>query len=216
MTARTPTYLKGRFEQGDIPQGTDYEDLLDSYINVAVSAEQSIDSNLRTTKEIIADKVSANSISTSSISISGPFSIAVVSAVTVNSSLYQGDRSTVSALAPTTVSADSINVSGKVIFGSFDISAVGTTQAAAITLNGTTNFIIFANGNDQSVKLPVSERGREQKIINAASTTLKIFPSVSGRFLVTAVNASLNLPADKTALVFHKGDDRYGIIIGGF
>lgn len=221
MTARTPTYLKARFEQGDIPQGTDYEDLMDSYVNIAVSAEQVIDSNLKTTKEIIAASVSAGSIN-----ITGAASFGAVSAATLSI-----DRITASAMVTTvvsatslystnasliTVSADSINVSGKVIFGSFDISAVATTQGGAITLNGTTNFIIFADGNNLAVKLPASERGREQKIINAASTTLKIFPATSGRFLVTAVNASLNLPADKTALVFHKGDDRYGIIIGGF
>lgn len=193
MTARTPTYLKARYEQGDIPQGTDYEDIFDSYINVVVSAEQSIDSNLRTTKEFIAASVSANNFN-------------AVSANSVTSPIGRF----------TTVSADSINVSGKVIFGSFDVSALATTQASAVLINGTTNFIIFANGNDQAVILPTSERGREQKIINAASTTIKIFPAVSGRFLVTAVNASLNLPADKTALVFHKGDDRYGIVIGGF
>ncbi len=147
MTARTPTYLKGRFEQGDIPQGTDYEDLMDSYVNVVTSAEQSIDSNLRTTKQLIADSVSANSIN-------------------------------IAAAAISIVSADTINVSGKVIFGSFDVSALSTTQASAIVLNGTTNFIIFADGNNTALRLPTSERGREQKIINAASTTLKIFPSV--------------------------------------
>jgi len=236
MTARTPTYLKARFEQGDIPQGTDYEDLIDSFVNVAVSAEQSIDSNLRTTKQLIADSVSANSIRTSALTVnnlsfSGTFSAASIRTAIVSADFVYADNVIASGMRTTlvsansiyantaalqTVSADSINVSGKVIFGSFDISALATTQAGAITLNGTTNFVIFADGNNLAVKLPTSERGREQKIINAASTTLKIFPATSGRFLVTAVNASLNLPADKTALVFHKGDDRYGIVIGGF
>jgi len=72
MTARTPAYLKGRYEQGDIPQGTDYEDVFDSYLNLVVSSEQSIDSNLRTTKELIAASVSAGSINiTGTASFSG-------------------------------------------------------------------------------------------------------------------------------------------------
>lgn len=163
MTARSPAYLKARYENGDVPQATNYEDVFDSYLNVAVSAEQSIDSNLRTTKQIIADSVSANSI--------------YVAAV--------------------------------------NISALSTTQASAIELTSSTNFIIFADGNNTAVKLPTSTAGRQQYIINAASTTLKVFPAVSGRFLVTAVNASLNLPADQTAIIFHKGDDRYGFMRGG-
>ena len=47
MTAQTPTYLKGRFEQGDQPQGTDFEDLIDSFLNFRATAEQSVDGPLR-------------------------------------------------------------------------------------------------------------------------------------------------------------------------
>lgn len=210
MTARTPTYLKGRYEQGDIPQGTDYEDLFDSYVNVATSAEQTMSGNLKINGELIATTVSAGSFVTTNVSatnIYGSFAnIASISGVTGN----------ITNLTSSTVTADSINVSGKVIFGSFDVSALATTQASAVLINGTTNFVIFANGNNLAVRLPDSERGRQQYVINAASTTIKIFPAVSGRFLVTAVNASLNIPADKTALVFHKGDGRYGIVVGGF
>lgn len=205
MTARTPTYLKARYEQGDIPQGTDYEDVFDSYLNVAVSAEQTIDSNLKTTKELIASVVSA----------------VTVNATTLNASTINGAIvSATSLLSPSanlaSVSADNINVSGSVIFGTLDVSALATTQAGAVTLTGTRSFIIFGDGNNNAVKLPSSVRGREQQIINASTTTIKIYPAVSGRFLVTAVNAPLNLLADKTAIIFHKGDDRYGIVIGGF
>lgn len=200
MTARTPTYLKGRFEQGDIPQGTDYEDLIDSFINIATSATQTIVGGVNFSNQIESAAIYASFVSAASINSS------FIEATTVSAAFVRANE----------VSANSINVSGNVVFGTFDISAAATTQASAVLVNGTTNFVIFANGNDQSVRLPTSTRGRQQYIINAASTTIKIFPSVSGRFLVTAVNASLNLPADKTAFVIHKGDDRYGIVIGGF
>lgn len=220
MTARTPAYLKGRFEQGDIPQGTDYEDLMDSYVNVATSAEQTIDSNLRTSKQFIADSVSANSINTSALSISVA-SAATFGANTANINTLSVTDASAAALRSAsatlvTVTADNVYVSGKMILTSQDVSALATTQAGALLINAPTTFVIFANGNDQSVRLPTSERGRVQTIINAASTTIRIFPAVSGRFLVTAVNASINLPADRTALIIHKGDDRYGLMIGGF
>jgi len=195
MTAQTPTYLKARFETGDIPTGTDYSDVFDSYLNVVTTDIQTIAGGVTFSNQINVSEVITPLVSAASVIAS------FVSAQTINGAF---------------INADSLSVSGKVIFGSVDISAASTTQAGATTLGGVTNFVIYANGNNLAVKLPTSESGRQQYIINAASTTLKIFPAVSGRFLVTAVNASLNLPADKTALVFHKGDDRYGIVIGGF
>jgi hypothetical protein len=219
MTARTPIYLKGRFEQGDIPQGTDYEDVFDSYINIATSAEQTIDSNLRTTKKFIAANVSATSVTAATGRFSGIVSAAslyadsaIVSAL--NASIVSANSVVSNTASFVTVTASNINVSGNVIYGSFDVSALATTQAGALTLNGTTNFVIFADGNNTAVKLPTSVRGRQQFVVNAASTTIKIFPATSGRFLVTAVNASLNIPADRCATIFHKGDDRYGVQIG--
>lgn len=200
MTARTTTYLKARYEQGDIPQGSDYEDVFDSFLGVAVTAAQTVIGPVNFT-----DAVSINALS-----------LTTISAVSINSPTINGSVVSAATLIANSVSANDINVSGNVIYGTLDVSAVGTTQAAGLTLTGTRSFVIFADGNNTAVKLPSSVRGREQQIINAASTTLKIFPATSGRFLVTAVNASLNLPADKTALIYHKGDDRYGIVIGGF
>lgn len=244
MTARTPAYLKGRYEQGDIPQGTDYEDVFDSYVNVVTSAEQSIDSNLRTTKQLIADSVSANSANFNTVSAGAvtlntlslqSIGVVSVSATTVSATSIFANDAVITSIRGTTVSAGTLfantgkittvsatSVYSDVVVASgltlhtLDVSALATTQTSAVILGAPTSFVIFADGTDDSVKLPASERGRIQTVINAASTTIKIFPFTSGRFLGTAVNASLNIPADKMALVFHKGDDRYGIIIGGF
>lgn len=200
MTARSPTFLKSRFEQGDIPQGVDYEDLIDSYLNVEVSGAQSLAGPLTITGEFFASEVSANSIRTSAMR-----------AVIASATTFTGDTAKV-----TTVSAANVFLTGSVFFDTVDVSAVATTQASAVTLSGDQNFVIFADGSNDSVILPASVRGRKQVVINAASTTIKIFPAVSGRFVTTALNLSLNIPAKNTALVFHQGDERYGILIGGF
>ncbi len=42
MTQRSVTYLKGRFETGDVPTQTDYGDLMDSFINLEASAMQTL------------------------------------------------------------------------------------------------------------------------------------------------------------------------------
>lgn len=198
MTARTPAYLKARFEQGDVPNGTDYEDVFDSYINIVTSAEQSIDSNLRTTKKFIAATVSATGLTTNTIQ-----------ATAVSAGTLYSDTSKL-----TTVSAINFYTDSILQSASLDVSANSTTQALATTLTAGLSFITFANGGNDAVKLGTSQRGLTQFVVNAASTTLRIYPAVSGRFLVTAVNASLNIPADKCATIFHKGDDRYGIQIG--
>lgn len=46
MTAQTRTYLKGRFETNDIPTGTDYEDLIDSFVNLQATASQTLTGSL--------------------------------------------------------------------------------------------------------------------------------------------------------------------------
>ena len=61
MTQRSRTFLKGQFEQGDIPQGTDYEDLIDSFINLEASASQTMGGQL-----VLPD------IATSSFAATGP------------------------------------------------------------------------------------------------------------------------------------------------
>ncbi len=42
MTQRSVTYLKGRYETGDIPTQSDYGDLIDSFVNLEASAAQTM------------------------------------------------------------------------------------------------------------------------------------------------------------------------------
>ena len=46
MTQRSVTYLKGRWETGDIPTQSDYQDLMDSFLNLEASAAQSLSGKL--------------------------------------------------------------------------------------------------------------------------------------------------------------------------
>lgn len=46
MTQRSVTYLKGRFETGDIPTQSDYGDLMDSFVNLEASAIQTMSGTL--------------------------------------------------------------------------------------------------------------------------------------------------------------------------
>ena len=48
MTQRSVTYLKGRWETGDIPTQSDYQDLMDSFVNLEASAMQTMAGPLST------------------------------------------------------------------------------------------------------------------------------------------------------------------------
>lgn len=52
MTVRSPTYLKSRFETGDIPTATDFGDIFDSYFSVGTSASQTFEGNVNFTAGI--------------------------------------------------------------------------------------------------------------------------------------------------------------------
>lgn len=192
MTARTPAYLKSVFEQGDIPQGTDYEDVFDSYLNVETSAQQTVAGRVSFTNQVYSSEINSALVSATSVIAS------FASAQTINTGFLTAGVATVSAKYLSTQ----------------DVSANTTVQATATILGAAVSFAIYANGQHNSFRLPASEIGRVQTLVNASTTTIKIFPAVSARFLVTAVNASLNILADRVATIYHKGDDRYGIQIG--
>lgn len=203
MTAQTPAYLKARFENGDVPVAADYEDVFDSYINIATSGVQTLVGGLVSTNFIQASELNGALVSASSVIAS------FVSAQTINASFIS-----VGTVSAATVSAGTVYVASAMHYGSVNVSAVATTQAGALLVDAPMAFVTFADGNNNSVILPSSVRGRIQHIINASTTVLKIFPAVSGRFLVTAVNASLSISADRCATIFHQGNDRYGIQVG--
>lgn len=75
MTVRTPSYLKSRFENNDIPQATDYEDVFDSYLPLGTSAAYVSDSPI-TFPSVTTSALNANDANISGkIVLGGNFSI---------------------------------------------------------------------------------------------------------------------------------------------
>lgn len=59
MTAQIRSVLKGKFEQGDSPQGVDYEDLIDSAANLAETTAQAFAGEIQAPKFVASSEVSA-------------------------------------------------------------------------------------------------------------------------------------------------------------
>lgn len=66
MTQRSVTYLKGKFETGDIPTQSDYGDLMDSFVNLEASAMQTMSGPLSTPYVSAGTKIiNSNSVAVS-------------------------------------------------------------------------------------------------------------------------------------------------------
>jgi len=134
MTTRNESALALLFQQGDVPSGTDYANLIDSQVNVAETSAQTMQGPL-ITSELIAPQVSAtNGTFTGTMRIGGTTSAADIYA----------DALRVSALSISTISAKVAYasagrfVNGVYIGGEVIISAVGTAQTTASILTAST------------------------------------------------------------------------------
>ena len=147
MTAQTRAVNKSRFENGDKPQGSDFADLIDSFVAIADTTAQAIQSNLQVVS-LIATSVTAGSVVASAATVTGILSAASVTvsgAVTAASITVTGDVSAnkvfSSAAAIGLVSADnviasaatfqSVTVSAARINGSLTFEAAMSTASAS-------------------------------------------------------------------------------------
>lgn len=70
MTSQTRTVNKGRFEQGDTPQGSDYVDVFDSFLSLADTTAQTVTSQITVPTLNVTTKVSAVLVNASTVSAS--------------------------------------------------------------------------------------------------------------------------------------------------
>ena len=77
MTSKSSSALKGKFEQGDKPQGTDYADLIDSFVNKTDTSAQTMLSHLNgpsaTITTVSADTVVSTNIRSQEVSASAVY-----------------------------------------------------------------------------------------------------------------------------------------------
>lgn len=69
MTVRSPSYLKSRFENNDIPQATDYEDVFDSFLSIGTSGAQSMEGGFS------SPSITTSALNASQLTLGGNFSV---------------------------------------------------------------------------------------------------------------------------------------------
>ena len=144
MTQRSRTFLRGRFEQGDIPTGTDYEDLIDSFVNLEASANQTMAGTL-TLPNVIQTGFSQKSSQALTATGTVQGSAAVVSAHIVQASAEQLERAILlPALTPGREhKIVNTGTTALAIFPATGANFVGTAANGAITIAADQGIVIF-------------------------------------------------------------------------
>lgn len=232
MTTYNKQTLATFFEQGDVPSGTDYSNLIDSQVNLVETSAQSMAGPLVTT-ELITAKVSATNVNVTSILSAASLSISNLttgtgtfsSDVTVSGRLTSGTL-TVTGIA----SAASLNISGDVsastgtvyasamrstngIFAGVGIvSAAGTSQgAAAVLANVINRGQGVADATTTGFAIPANRTGLVQYLTVETNTSANLWPPSGGTINNTAANTVFALAGRTTYTIIHLAASAYGV-----
>lgn len=232
MTTYNRTTLKGFFEQGDVPTGTDYANLIDSCVNMVETGVQTLGGALNPT-ELIAGRVSAGTgVFTGTMTITGITSVGTLyadqinaasigaittSALTVNGDITASSGKIIASAANISnkltagagsfaglVSADAGLVVNNGLFLSTGIvSAAGTTQgAAAVLAFGINRGKGIADGATTGFTPPANNAGRIQYLFNEGASA-NLWPPAGGTINGLAANAVFPLAASAMVTIVH-------------
>lgn len=187
MTASTRATNKGRFEDGDTPQGSDYADLIDSFLSLADTTAQAVTSDIITPKIIATTEVSSPLISTTEVSASvGSFSEMTITGV---------------------VSASSAN---------FHDVVTSAFQATGPIKGGTAGAVGFMVLTQQSTVLATQTTNTTVAVVPDNSDVLDIYMFVKEAFATAAadVEVRVGVSANETMFGTFKFDSSAQILPG--
>lgn len=223
MTTYNKTTLKTFFEQGDIPSGTDYGNLIDSQVNIVETGTQVMGGALSPT-ELITARVSATNVNvTGTLAVAGIFSAGntVFNSVTTSAAIVTGALTGNTASFSGIVSGTTLNLSGDVsaatgtvyasavrstngvLSSTGIVSAAGTTQGTAAVL---TNIVNRGKGIADGVTTgftPLNNRtGLIQYLFNEGASA-NLWPPTGGTINGLAANAAFPLVASAMVTIVH-------------
>lgn len=205
MTQYNKATLKTFFETGDVPNGSDYANFIDSCLNLVETGEQDMAGPLGTS-ELIASRVSAGNINVTGTFSTNTFSVAgIVSAagLSVTGDLRAANGSVV-------VSAATI-VNG--VFQSVGIvSAAGTAQASAAPITFIMNNCQGAtDGQATGFVIPANRTGLTQYVIYKGAVSANLWPPIGGTINTLSQNSPFPLAAGTSYTIMHIAVSAYGV-----
>lgn len=199
-TTYNKSTLSTFFAQGDIPQGTDYQNLIYSQVNLVETAEQDMAGPLYTTK-LITPKVSA-----AALNITGAFNAAVVSANSINAATDVLAKSG-------TVYASAVNSTSGFQSTPVIISAAGTALATATQLTASINRVQgVTDAQNTGVKLLSGRLGWQQTVVNETAVSANLWPAGSDfKINALASGAAFGMLANTQYIVTYTQASAYAV-----
>lgn len=201
MTQYNQATLKTFFQTNDVPSGSDYANLIDSYVNVVDTGIQTVAGTLNPA-ELVTPRVSAtNGVFTGNLSVSGAFnpaniSTGIVSAASIN---VNGDVSA----STGTVYASAMRSSSGFLGSVGVVSAAGSTQATAALLSNVVNRGKGIVDGSTTGFTPLTGRpGLVQYLFNEGASA-NLWPPVGGTINGLTVNAAFPLVASAMVTIVH-------------
>ena len=197
MTALNRVTLKTFFQQNDVPQGTDYANLIDSCLNVAETGTQSILGPFNPT-ELVTPRVSAASGNyTTTLSAKSMAVSAMTVTTQISAQVYYGSASRCD-----------FNFHGTPLI----VSAAGTAQATAAQL--TAEFCRLQGATDSQTTgftLLANRQGWVQYLANECTVSANLWPPTGGKINALANNAAFALAANTPYYVYHSQASAYQV-----
>lgn len=221
MTQFNKNTLATFFETNDVPDGNDYNNLIQSYVNQVETALQSMNGPLQAT-ELNAARVSAgNANFTGSLTVGGAFSFTgdltvnsvLASAMNVTSTISANTVDVASNLIVTgPTSAADLNIGGEFIRPVVNYVAAGTAQATATIVSaGNATLTGASDGQATGYKLMANKTGLVQFVYNQNAVSANLWPCIGGQINVLASNAAFGMTASTMYTVFHTKASGYAV-----
>lgn len=227
MTTYARSTLKTFFENGDVPSGTDYSNLIDSCLNIVETGVQTMGGALNPT-ELITSRVSAGTgIFTGDVNVAGIISannismFGILSANSINmygnltntgnilgsAATFTGDVSA----STSTIYASAMRSTNGVFSGVGVVSAAGTAQATAAVL---TNVINRGKGVADGVTTgftPLANRAGLVQYLYNEGPSANLWPPTGGTINGLAANTAFSLATSAMVTIVHITASAYAV-----
>lgn len=222
MTTYNKQTLATFFQTGDVPDGSDYANLIDSQVNIAETSTQAMAGSL-SVNELIAARVSAGNANITGTLSAQTFAIDTISvnnittsALTATTGSFSGAVSA-SVLTVGDVSANTV-YSSALRTGPFYrnvsiVSAAGTTQATANSIGtiGIATLKGIVNGTTTGFLLLANQTGLQQTLWVDENTSCNLWPCVGGQINALASNAAFPMTGSTQYIVTHIRASGYSV-----
>lgn len=203
MTTYNKATLKTFFETNNVPEGSDYANLIDSQINLVETAQQSMAGSLQTTELDTARVSAGNGNFTGTLSVAGQ-----MSANNINVNTISGPALNITAVTSTS----DVYIGGELIRSVSNYIAAGTAQATATVISAGMAYLTGASdGQATGYRLMANKPGLTQFVYNQNTISANLWPCTGGQINVLASNAAFGMSASTLYTVAHVRASGYAV-----